>query len=93
MEQMLAHHTVNNCIMKTGDLLGTGTISGTERESWGSLLEISFNGMQPIKLNDGTERTFLEDGDTVIIRGYCQTSKCKIGFGVLDGVIAPVEND
>jgi fumarylacetoacetase len=87
MEQMLAHHTVNNCIMLTGDLLGTGTISGPERENWGSLLEISFNGKQSIKLSDGNERTFLEDGDTVIITGYCQTSKGKIGFGSLEGTI------
>lgn len=88
MDQMLAHHTVNNCIMKPGDLLGTGTISGLDRASWGSLLEISFNGKKPIKLNDGTERTFLEDGDTIIITGYCQTSKGKIGFGSLEGTIA-----
>lgn len=88
MEQMLAHHTVNNCIMRPGDLLGTGTISGPERRNWGSLLEISFNGKQPIMLNDGSERSFLEDGDTLIITGYCQTSKAKIGFGTLEGVIS-----
>lgn len=93
LEQMLAHHTVNNCIMTTGDLLGTGTISGSERQNWGSLLEITFNGKEPIKLNDGSERRFLEDGDTVIITGYCQTSKGKIGFGSLEGVIVPADND
>ena len=84
---MLAHHTVNQCIMKPGDLLGTGTISGAERDNWGSLLEISFNGKQPIKLNDGLERTFLEDGDKVIFTGYCQIGHTKIGFGTLEGMI------
>lgn len=92
IEQILAHHTVNNCIMTTGDLLGTGTISGSERENWGSLLEITFNGKKPIKLSEGVERSFLEDGDTVIITGYCQTSKGKIGFGTLEGVILPANN-
>lgn len=87
MEQMLAHHTVNHCILNPGDLLGTGTISGVNRENWGSMLEISFNGMQPIKLTDGIERTFLEDGDTVIITGYCETKDYKIGFGSLEGKV------
>jgi len=89
MEQMLAHHTVNRCIMRPGDLLGTGTISGSERENWGSLLEISFNGKQPITLNNGLERTFLEDGDKVIFTGYCQIGQTKIGFGSLEGIIYP----
>ena len=93
MEQMLAHHTVNHCIMKPGDLLGTGTISGPERENWGSLLEISFNGAQPIQLDDGNERTFLEDGDTVIMSGYCQVGGHKIGFGELEGTILPAVDD
>ncbi|MFA6301776.1 MAG: fumarylacetoacetase [Legionella sp.] len=87
MEQMLAHHTVNNCIMRTGDLLGTGTISGAIAGSWGSLLEASLNGKQAIKLADGSERTFLEDGDAIIISGYCQTANAKIGFGTLEGTI------
>ncbi len=89
MEQMLAHHTVNNCIMRPGDLLGTGTISGAKQQSWGSLLEASFNGTTPIKFNDGSERTFLEDGDTVIFSGYCQAQEYKIGFGTLEGTIMP----
>jgi fumarylacetoacetase len=89
MEQMIAHHTVNNCVLKTGDLLGTGTISGPIRESWGSLLEITFNGKQPIKLNDGSERSYLLDGDTVIITGYCESGSHKIGFGSVEGTILP----
>ena len=92
MEQMLAHHTVNNCIMNPGDLLGTGTISGAERKNWGSLLEITLNGQEPIKLDDGIERAFLEDGDKVIISGYCQTSKGKIGLGSLEGLITQANN-
>ena len=93
MEQILAHHTVNHCIMKPGDLLGSGTISGPNRENWGSLLEISFNGAQPIKLNDGLERTFLEDGDSIIMTGYCETEHYKIGFGSLEGTISSAVND
>ncbi len=93
MEQMLAHHTVNHCILNPGDLLGTGTISGSNRENWGSLLEISFNGTHPIKLSDGSERTFLEDGDTVIITGYCETPHYKIGLGSLEGTITAAIND
>lgn len=87
MEQMLAHHTVNGCIMKPGDLLGTGTISGPEEGSWGSLLEISFNGKKPIQLQDGQERTFLEEGDTVIMSGCYENGAIKIGFGSVDGMI------
>jgi fumarylacetoacetase len=87
MAQMLAHHTVNNCIMRPGDLLGTGTISGPNKENWGSLLEISFNGSAPITLNDGQTRTFLEDGDKVIITGYSEGAGYHIGFGRLEGLI------
>lgn len=93
MEQILAHHTVNNCIMKPGDLLGSGTISGPGRESWGSLLEISFNGAKPIALSEGLERTFLEDGDTVIMTGYCESGPYKIGFGSLEGTISAAVHD
>ena len=93
LEQILAHHTVNNCIMRPGDLLGSGTISGPKRENWGSLLEITFNGAEPIKLNDGQERKFLEDGDSIIITGYCETEKYKIGFGKLEGTIVSTMHD
>lgn len=88
LEQMLAHHTVNNCIMLTGDLLGSGTISGKDRSSWGSLLELTFNGTDPIELKNGEKRKFLEDGDTVIFSGYCHNNGYKIGFGELIGTIA-----
>lgn len=87
LEQMLAHHTINHCIMKTGDLLGSGTISGASRENWGSLLEITANGTQPLVLADGSQRRFLEDGDTIIMSGYAETDYYKIGFGHLEGAI------
>src|SRR3990167_5667430 len=89
MEQLLAHHTVNNCRMQPGDLLGTGTISGADSTSWGSLLEISCNGTKPIKLADGSERTFLEDGDSIIFTGYCEAKGYQLGFGSLEGTITP----
>ncbi len=87
LEQMLAHHTVNNCIMQPGDLFGTGTISGPEQRSWGSLLELSFNGKQPIHLADKVQRTFLEDGDRIIMTGYCDTQFGRIGFGSVEGLL------
>lgn len=89
MSQMLAHHTVNNCIMRPGDLLGTGTISGPERENWGSLLEIAFNGSQPITLKNGETRSFLQDGDTLVMSGFCEINGHKIGFGEVSGKIMP----
>src|SRR5690606_3018210 len=68
--QQLAHQTVNGCNVRTGDLYASGTISGPDRNSFGSLLELSWNGENPLQLPSGEERTFLEDGDTVIMRGY-----------------------
>lgn len=91
LEQMLAHHTVNNCILNSGDLLGTGTISGAEKSSWGSLLELTFNGKEPLQLNGGVERTFLEDGDIIIMTGFCETAHGKIGFGSVEGTILPAQ--
>lgn len=84
-EQMLAHHSVNGCIMQSGDLLGSGTISGEAKTSWGSLLELTFNGREHLKLNGGYERTFLQDGDLVIMSGYAKIGEHKIGFGHLEG--------
>lgn len=91
MEQMLAHHTVNHCIMQPGDLLATGTISGHEKTSLGCLLEITSNGKEPVQLDGGVQRTFLEDGDAVIISGYCETPHAKIGFGSVEGTILPAD--
>ena len=70
MNQQLAHHSVNGCDIRCGDLLASGTISGPEEGSYGSMLEISWKGTKPIKMPDGSERRFINDGDTVIMKGY-----------------------
>lgn len=88
--QMLAHHSVGGCPMRVGDLLGSGTISGTEEGSQGCLLEITKSGQQSIKLEEGVERKFLEDGDTVMLRGVCGTEEDGlVGFGECVGQILP----
>ncbi|KAE8354515.1 hypothetical protein BDV28DRAFT_147056 [Aspergillus coremiiformis] len=86
--QMLAHHTITGCNMNPGDLLGSGTISGTEPGSQGSLLEQT-NGKNPLKLADGSDRMFLEDGDTIILRGKAGTEGNYVGFGDCAGTILP----
>jgi fumarylacetoacetase len=88
--QMLAHHSIGGCPMRAGDLLGSGTISGTEDGSQGSLLEITDGGKEAVKLSDGVERKFLEDGDTVTLRGVCGTQdEGLVGFGECTGQILP----
>jgi fumarylacetoacetase len=86
--QMLSHHTITGCNMNTGDLLGSGTISGTEPKTQGSLLEQT-NGKNPLKLEDGSERLFLEDGDTVVLRGMAGSEGNYVGFGDCVGTILP----
>jgi len=87
--QHVAHHTVNGCNLRTGDLLASGTISGPDPSSYGSMLELSWNGKSPIKLPNGEQRTFLQDGDTITITAYCQGDGYRIGFGELTGTILP----
>lgn len=89
MCQQLAHHTVNGCNMQVGDMYGSGTISGPEKGSYGSMLEITWNGKEPVKLADGSERKFIEDGDTVILRGAAEKDGVRIGFGDCSGKILP----
>jgi len=89
MEQQLAHHTVNGCIVRSGDLMGSGTISGPTKNSYGSMLELSWAGKDPITLKDGSTRVFFNDGDHVILRGYCNNDKVRIGFGKCTGKILP----
>ncbi len=89
--QQLAHHTVNGCNMRTGDLLASGTISGPDKFSFGSLLELNWKGTEPIKLQNGEERKFLEDYDIVIIKGYCEKGELRIGFGEVTGQILPAD--
>ena len=88
--QMVAHHTVNGCNLRTGDLFGSGTLSGPAAGEAGSLLELTQGGKQPVKLTTGETRTWLEDGDTVILRGYCQREGYRrIGFGECRGTVLP----
>ena len=85
--QQLAHQASNGCNICTADIYGSGTISGPEKGSFGSMLEITWNGKEPIKMKDGTDRKFLKNGDTVILRGYCKNDKVRIGFGECRGYI------
>jgi fumarylacetoacetase len=88
--QMVAHHTVNGCNLQPGDLLGTGTQSGPTPEEAGSLLELSRGGQEPVRLSNGETRHFLEDGDAVILRGYCERpGAARIGFGSAVGQVLP----
>ncbi|MGV6846161.1 MAG: fumarylacetoacetase [Lutibacter sp.] len=89
MAQQLAHHTVNGCNVRAGDLMGSGTISGPTKGSYGSMLELTWAGKDSVKLNDGTTRTFFNDGDNVILRGYCENDRVRIGFGKCTGKILP----
>lgn len=87
--QQLAHHAVGGCRMETGDLLGSGTISGPGKGSFGSLLELSWGGKEPITLDTGETRSFLEDGDELTLTGYAQASDHRVGFGLCAGRILP----
>ena len=89
IEQMLAHHTVTGCNMRPGDLCGTGTISGPTEDSCGSMLELTWRGERPISLPGGETRTFLQDSDTITMKGYCQGDGYRIGFGEVTGKIMP----
>lgn len=90
--QQLAHHTVNGCNLQTGDLLASGTISGPTPDSYGSFLELTWKGEKPIKLPGGEERKFLNDGDNVIISGYCEGDGYRVGFGKVTGKILPAKS-
>lgn len=89
--QQLVHHASGGCAMNVGDLLGSGTISGPEKDQRGSLLEISWNGSEPIDLPGGAKRTFFEDGDSLSIRGWCQGDGYRVGFGEVEGTILPAK--
>ncbi|XP_028678497.2 fumarylacetoacetase [Erpetoichthys calabaricus] len=89
MKQQLAHHTTSGCNVRPGDLLASGTISGPNPESFGSMLELSWRGTKNIDLGNGQTRKFLQDGDEVIITGYCQNKEYRIGFGECKGKVLP----
>lgn len=89
MNQQLAHHTVNGCNVNVGDLMASGTISGPTADSYGSMLEITWKGTKPVKMADGSERKFINDGDTVIVKGHAERNGVRIGFGEVSGKILP----
>lgn len=89
MPQQLAHHTVNGCNIRCGDMLASGTISGKSPDSFGSMLELTWNGQRPLKMSDGTERQFILDGDSVIMRGYCEKDGVRVGFGEVRNKVLP----
>jgi len=89
MSQQLAHHTINGCKINAGDLMGSGTISGATPDSYGSMLELTWSGKNPLKMPDGTERKFILDNDTIIIKGYCQQNGIRIGFGEVSNKLLP----
>ena len=87
MNQQLAHHTVNGCNLNVGDLMASGTISGKDSNSYGSMLELSWAGSKPVELNEGGTRKFIQDNDTVIMRGYCEKGPIRIGFGSVSSTL------
>lgn len=89
--QQLAHHTVNGCNINTGDLYASGTISGPDAGSYGSMLELTWRGTKPINLKDGTERKFINDHDTLIMRGFAEKNGIRVGFGECITQILPVK--
>uniref|UniRef100_A0A674EI30 Fumarylacetoacetase n=1 Tax=Salmo trutta TaxID=8032 RepID=A0A674EI30_SALTR len=89
MKQQLSHHTVNGCNVRPGDLLASGTISGPDPDSFGSMLELSWKGSKTVDLGGGETRTFLKDGDEVTLTGYCEGNGYRVGFGPCAGTILP----
>jgi fumarylacetoacetase len=91
--QTIAHHTVTGCNLNTGDMLGSGTISGPEKHEFGSLLELCWGGRDTIVLPSGEERKFLVDGDSINLTGSCKGNGFTIGFGDCEGTILPALDD
>nr|WP_298994473.1 fumarylacetoacetase [uncultured Allomuricauda sp.] len=91
MAQQLAHHTVNGCNINVGDMMASGTISGKSEDSYGSMLELAWMGTKPLKMKDGSERKFINDGDTVTMRGYAQKGDIRVGFGEVSSKVLPAK--
>jgi fumarylacetoacetase len=90
---MVAHHSANGCHLRTGDLLGTGTLSGPQPEQAGSLMELTRAGRQPLQLPGGEQRDFLADGDRIVLRGRCSRDGARsIGFGICQAQVLPARN-
>lgn len=91
MEQQLAHHTVNGCNVNTGDLMGSGTISGPDPKEYGSMMELTWRGTKPLTLKDGSERKFVNDNDTITIKGHCEKEGIRVGFGDCTAKLLPAK--
>lgn len=91
MAQQVAHHTMNGCNLNVGDMMGSGTISGKSKDSYGSMLELTWGGKHPVVLNDGSERKFINDNDTVIMRGYAAKDDLRVGFGEVRCTLLPAK--
>ena len=91
MNQQLAHHTVNGCNINAGDMMASGTISGNSPEAYGSMLELSWKGTKPLSMPDGSERKFLKDNDTLIMKAHCKAIDYKVGFGEVRTKILPAK--
>ena len=92
MRQQLAHHTINGCNVNAGDMMASGTISGHTKDSYGSMLELSWAGKEPLTLDTGETRTFIEDGDTITMKGYCDNGTVRIGFGEVSSTLLPAKD-
>ncbi|WP_438950380.1 fumarylacetoacetase, partial [Psychrobacter submarinus] len=92
MAQQLTHHTITGCKVEVGDMMGSGTISGPTPDSYGSMLEIAWNATKPVSLKGGETRSFIEDGDTVIMKGYSEKDGIRVGFGEVRGKVLPALN-
>ena len=91
MLQQLARHTVNGCNVNVGDMMGSGTISGKDENSYGSMLEISWAGSKPVHMNDGSTRVFINDHDTVTMRGFAEKDGVRVGFGKVETKVLPAK--
>jgi fumarylacetoacetase len=91
MSQQLAHHTVNGCNVEVGDLYASGTISGADKNSFGSMLELTWRGQNPIQLSNGTERKFINDNDTIIMKGFGEKNGIRVGFGEVSAKVLPAK--
>lgn len=89
--QQLAHHTINGCNIRCGDMYASGTISGPTEDSYGSMLELSWKGTKPLTLANGEVRKFIQDNDTVIMKGYCEKNGVRVGFGEVKSKILPAK--
>ena len=89
MNQQLAHHSVNGCNINAGDMMASGTISGNDESAYGSMLELSWKGTKPLTMPDATQRKFINDGDTVIMKAHSKNKDVRIGFGEVITKILP----